>query len=115
MQLAPFFNSHGWFWGAGFGTEDGMHFEAGDAKIRAWHEKGLFQGVGELASVAVLRLGDRGPEVRSLQEKLNAAGAGLEVDGDFGQKTKDAVVAFQKQKGLNADGVVTPETEAALG
>lgn len=26
--IAPIFNRHGWYWGAAFGTEDGMHFEA---------------------------------------------------------------------------------------
>ncbi len=26
--IAPFFNKHGWYWGAMFGTEDAMHFEA---------------------------------------------------------------------------------------
>ncbi|MEO8279574.1 MAG: M15 family metallopeptidase, partial [Ideonella sp.] len=25
--IAPIFNRHGWYWGAGFRTEDGMHFE----------------------------------------------------------------------------------------
>jgi D-alanyl-D-alanine carboxypeptidase len=29
LQLAPFFNNHGWYWGAGFGgaSVDSMHFE----------------------------------------------------------------------------------------
>lgn len=31
--LAPFFNARGWYWGAGFGTEDGMHFECGSSLI----------------------------------------------------------------------------------
>ncbi|HJQ55386.1 MAG TPA: M15 family metallopeptidase [Vineibacter sp.] len=26
--IAPIFNRHGWYWGAMFGTEDAMHFEA---------------------------------------------------------------------------------------
>lgn len=26
--IAPIFNKHGWYWGAAFGTEDAMHFEA---------------------------------------------------------------------------------------
>ena len=34
--IAPIFNRHGWFWGAAFGKEDGMHFEAGKALIEAW-------------------------------------------------------------------------------
>ncbi|MEN9866806.1 MAG: hypothetical protein RL748_2396 [Pseudomonadota bacterium] len=27
--IAPIFNKHGWYWGAGFSTEDAMHFECG--------------------------------------------------------------------------------------
>ena len=37
LQLAPFFNHHGWYWGAGFsgGSVDGMHFELAEETIRA--------------------------------------------------------------------------------
>lgn len=36
LQLAPFFNKHGWFWGAGFsgGSVDSMHFELAEETIR---------------------------------------------------------------------------------
>jgi hypothetical protein len=36
LQLVPFFNKHGWFWGAGFsGTSvDSMHFELAEETIR---------------------------------------------------------------------------------
>ena len=37
--IAPIFNRHGWFWGAAFRTEDGMHFEASQALIEAWAPK----------------------------------------------------------------------------
>ena len=37
MQLAPFLNKHGWFWGAGFsrGSVDSMHYELSEETIRA--------------------------------------------------------------------------------
>jgi hypothetical protein len=37
LQLAPFFNKHGWYWGAGFsgGSVDSMHFELAQETIRA--------------------------------------------------------------------------------
>jgi len=37
IQLAPFFNRHGWFWGAGFSGSavDSMHFELAEETIRA--------------------------------------------------------------------------------
>jgi len=31
--IAPIFNEHGWYWGAGFHTEDAMHFEVGRALL----------------------------------------------------------------------------------
>jgi len=36
LQLAPFFNKHGWFWGAGFsgGSVDSMHFELAEETIK---------------------------------------------------------------------------------
>lgn len=59
--------------------------------------------------------GDRGPEVIRLQTALNKKGAHLLVDGDFGRNTQAAVMAFQRDLGLIADGVVGPKTLAALG
>jgi hypothetical protein len=36
LQLAPFFNKHGWYWGAGFSgaSVDSMHFELAEQTIR---------------------------------------------------------------------------------
>lgn len=54
--------------------------------------------------------GDNGEVVKSLQEKLNGSGYGLDVDGVFGNKTYDAVLDYQKKNGLRVDGVVGDET-----
>lgn len=54
--------------------------------------------------------------VQDIQTRLNALGFGpLAVDGASGPKTQDAIRAFQTSKGLTADGVVGPQTLAALG
>ncbi len=34
--IAPIFNRFGWYWGATFPTEDGMHFEASRSLIEHW-------------------------------------------------------------------------------
>jgi hypothetical protein len=62
-----------------------------------------------------LRVTDRGPAVRRLQELLNARGAELTADSIFGVMTREAVVRFQGDTGLDADGIVGPLTWAALG
>lgn len=65
----------------------------------------------------VLRKGDRGAAVIILQKRLIANGEKLPrfgPDGDFGNETKDAVMAFQSRHGLNVDGIVGPKTYAVL-
>lgn len=61
-----------------------------------------------------LRVGHQGPTVRHLQERLVASGHPTGVDEQFGPATDAAVRAFQRAKGLDADGVVGPATWAAL-
>jgi hypothetical protein len=63
-----------------------------------------------------LRLGEGDPAViRALQQALTSAGYDPgAVDGTYGPTTKAAVTAFQQANGLTADGVVGPETAAAL-
>ena len=62
----------------------------------------------------LLRTGSKGPAVTKLQQRLNELGATIGVDGNFGNGTRAAVIAFQNSKGLSADGVVGPATWAAL-
>ncbi|MHB9855719.1 peptidoglycan-binding protein [Streptomyces krungchingensis] len=62
-----------------------------------------------------LRSGSSGPQVSAAQWLLNQQGfdAGT-VDGSFGSKTAAAVTAFQRARGLGADGVVGARTWTAL-
>ena len=62
-----------------------------------------------------LRKGDRGPEVRKLQEKLIAAGYRLKLDELFWDETDKSVRAFQRRKGMLPDGIAGPKTLGALG
>lgn len=62
----------------------------------------------------MVRHGQRGPVIEALQGRLASAGFELAADGDFGNKTKEALIAFQKANGLDPDGVVGPATAAAL-
>ena len=68
-----------------------------------------------LIAAGPLRRGTRNRRaVAELQRLLNQLGARLEVDGDFGRNTQDAVVAFQEKHGLGADGIVGSLTAHAL-
>lgn len=61
-----------------------------------------------------LRKGSEGVLVKALQRRLNRYGASLGLDGEFGPVTERALMAFQKANGMAQDGVVGPETAAAL-
>lgn len=75
----------------------------------------------------LLSRGSSGPEVKALQEMLEAEGYDLGsagADGKFGPKTKAAVEAFQRDQAakaenpdnaLKVDGIVGAQTRAALG
>ena len=70
----------------------------------------LFSG-----NYATLRLSDRGDRVKIMQQaliRLNYLSG--KADGIFGNKTLDAVVAFQKAYSLTADGLAGKKTLKAL-
>lgn len=65
----------------------------------------------------VLRRGDDGEQVKTLQNLLIAKGYKLEeygADGDFGGETEAAVKAFQHDHGLDDDGIVGVNTWTTL-
>jgi len=65
--------------------------------------------------MALLKRGSSGPEVLTLQTTLKQLGFDPNgVDGAFGPGCEAAVIAFQKAKGLTPDGIVAPNTMAAL-
>lgn len=65
--------------------------------------------------MSILRTGQRGEEVRRLQEDLTAAGYPCgPADGIFGPRTTSAVQDLQRAHGLVVDGLVGPRTAAAL-
>ena len=68
-------------------------------------------------SVSTLsKVGSRGDEVRQIQTKLKEKGYNPgAVDGIFGENTRKAVIAFQRDYGLTQDGIAGPNTLKALG
>lgn len=67
------------------------------------------------AGFPTVRHGSKGVYVCTLQDALFAAGIpDVEIDGIFGPRTYNAVLAFQRQNGLGADGIVGCQTWTKL-
>ena len=63
------------------------------------------------ATSTTLKRGDTGEEVTKMQKRLRELGyIQFSPDGVFGSGTRDAVIAFQKNNGLTADGLAGPGT-----
>jgi Ca-activated chloride channel family protein len=64
----------------------------------------------------VLQKGDKGIAVERLQQALASAGVyNGKVTGVYDQPTADAVMAYQKKNGVDADGVAGASTQMKLG
>jgi peptidoglycan hydrolase-like protein with peptidoglycan-binding domain len=106
QRVIDAFKSVGARWGGDYKNRtDPMHFE--------FCGEGIFSDEGislppippppSEPTPPVLQAGSRGLDVRKLQELLF-------VDGIFGAATEDAVITFQKTRGLDGDGIVGHET-----
>ena len=62
-------------------------------------------GAKTLSACPTLRIGARGNITKLMQQKI-----GVATDGIFGNNTKQAVINYQKSKGLVADGIVGRNT-----
>ncbi|MCD9030248.1 peptidoglycan-binding protein [Luteimonas sp. Y-2-2-4F] len=117
--------------GYAVGTPDGQFGPNTQARVRDYQrDQGLPQtGVADAAmleSLGVgrhihampdralddgrLQRGEMGDSVRRLQQALADQGQPLQVDGDFGRGTQDALRRFQERAGLEATGVADRTT-----
>ena len=78
--------------------------------LNAAYNDADLNGEGERYPGVPIRRGSRGAVVRSAQARLNALGARLNADGNFGAATETAVKVFQAANGLTADGVIGRST-----
>ena len=74
----------------------------------------LLHAASPVDSRPVLRRGSTGIAVIQLQLALKDKGFAITIDGDFGPGTHLAVVLYQQQKSLTADGIVGAATWNAL-
>ena len=61
-----------------------------------------------------VQLGERSNAVAAVQQRLAANDRCLTVDGEFGPRTRAALMAFQCDHGLTPDGVVGKGTWGKL-
>ena len=61
-----------------------------------------------------LQSGDKGTEVKKLQQALKDLGYNVSADGTYGPITVAAVTAFQKLNGLDDDGIAGAKTQTVL-
>jgi peptidoglycan hydrolase-like protein with peptidoglycan-binding domain len=57
-----------------------------------------------------VQLGERGNAVAAVQQRLAANQRWVAVDGEFGPRTRRALIAFQRAHGLTPDGLVGRDT-----
>ncbi len=63
----------------------------------------------------ILKVGSKGTDVMEIQSLLKKIGYNPgPIDGDFGQQTKNAVIQFQRDNGLDPDGIIGPQTYTVL-
>lgn len=82
-------------------------FKRSDQELSDWIRR-------ELVLERELKIGDKGPAVKRLQEWLNLRGYGLSIDSDYGRVTADAVRRFQVAKRLSPTGRANERTFAKL-
>jgi len=111
------------------GGVDGVFGPATEAALKQFQSaKGLTASgkVDDATAIALglasspflgLTQGNRGDNVRQMQERIMAAGIALGdgADGIFGPKTAAALKEFQSARGISASGTVDVATAAALG
>ena len=67
-------------------------------------------------SATAVQMGSEGEIVTVIQRRLKTWGYYKgSVDGKYGTKTRDAVMAFQRKNGAAVDGIVGEETAALIG
>lgn len=102
-----------------------VEVKSGHTYDRGWTHYAVPKGVDgdvpvpvpTLPTLPTLRKGSSGSYVTLAQTKLIQLGYDLApygADGKFGAKTETAVKAFQRDRGLTADGIIGAKTWAAL-
>jgi predicted chitinase len=126
-SLYPYFNAEGFYWGAGFSTEDGMHFELSNQEMNKLITAGATTGgpkftythltsVAQCAwpTIAQVSGSTVNPVAFALQYFLKYHCQTLTADGLFGPNSATALRGFQTSRGQSATGSTSELTWKAL-
>ncbi|MRY42931.1 peptidoglycan-binding protein [Clostridium beijerinckii] len=86
----------------------GLETEAAVKKYQTYYDLSIDGIVGDITWSKFLS------EIKYIQTALNAHGYNLTADGAAGPNTYNALIEFQRANSLADDGIVGPETRAAL-
>lgn len=130
--MVDMWKAHGFRWGGQFSWPDPMHFEfMGSVQDARNITARLRRFLGAAASKppahnpkpkrparrpypGLVKMGDRGQDVRVWQQVLVERGYRIAVDGIFGPRTNHVVVDWQRKHGLKVDGIAGPVTWHSL-
>ena len=62
----------------------------------------------------LVKYGSAGTGVKWVQDLLKQNGYSIQIDGDFGNITRNAIIHFQRHNNLSTDGIVGPQTRNEL-
>ena len=121
MEVVEEAKKLGFEWGGDWkGFKDYPHFQMLGGLTESQVRAGKTPNFGSASKPSTpkaksyLEKGDKGSDVKELQEKLNKFGYKLVADGIFGDLTEKAVRDFQKKYKLEVDGVAGKLTFAKL-
>lgn len=102
-----------------YGLIDGVDYEGIDTGVDTDADSGSWEPkhTGYMYKYKLKEDGEllcKGDGVREIQNGLNLCGYDVDIDGEFGPLTEEAVIDFQRDHDLKADGIVGPDTWAAL-
>lgn len=109
---APSCDTSAWVKGTTEGTSGSLISAIYDMPVK-------FYGAGVVEWRCTMRSGSTGYGVRRLQQTLNdchrtTIGTRLSIDGQFGPRTREALIRVQRAHRITADGVYGPQTAAAI-
>src|SRR5919197_192228 len=115
MPAEKWLRYHGWCGHQHVPGQLARHYDPGPIDIAA------LLGLRCEWTLVLLRAGSTGAPVRQVQRWINDLARRhpghyptLQVDGDYGDQTAEAVLTFQQRHGLTADGMVGANTWRAL-